>query len=474
MFDLLWRPWRRTLASPLLIALMLALTAGTLGVVALFAMGRLRFVDAIFLAAVPWVLLAAAFRPDWLILALIAAPASFTAGIQTKRMLLLVIAALVALLITRRRFSLGLGTGLLALIILNAVGYLFVADVGQGAIAANYSTMLGVTYYVLLALLAFNLAMLEELDGTRLAVAIVIGAATTLIVGIAGYGGAWFESGTGIITQTYLAPMISAAFGVTLAWNLALQGSADSKVGYLVMTGILLFLAIVSLSRATWIAVTITVALLAFRSGRRGYVLVLMVAIVLALLTPTARQQVSRSESGDIIAELRSGEITTGRWKLWTELSSRAEMGLPWGNGFGYVWSLSSDDIFGVPGEFQSEESGVVPPHNDFIYMAVEFGIPGVLLLLLFWIQLFRAQFALTESADPSFRRSGWLLLGVLVTGLVFSQVDDLFAVRPLAERFFPVAGFVFGLAQLDRSRRPVSKSKIVGDIEHSIDGASL
>jgi O-antigen ligase len=313
--------------------------------------------------------------------------------------------------------------------------------------------MLSLTYYILLALLAFNLAVLGELDGERLGTALVIGVATTLVVGLAGYGGIWFPSGPSIITRTYLGPLAAAVLGVSSA-RLLMPGKVVGKRLDHLLTAILLFLVVVSRVRSAWIAATITFALLAFRLGRRGYVLILMAAIVLALLTPTARQQISRSESGNILAQIQSGEITTGRWKLWTELWKRAQPTLPWGHGFGYTWSLSTEQLFGESGGFGSEESGVVPPHDDFLYLLLEFGIPGVLLLIFFWVQLFRAHRLVTESENGLFRRSGWLLLGMMVTGLMVALVDDLFAVRPFAERFFPVAGFMFGLAQVERAQR--------------------
>ncbi len=65
--------------------------------------------------------------------------------------------------------------------------------------------MLTLTYYILLALLASNLTVLGELDGERLGSALVMGVATTLVVGLAGCGGAWFESGPGIITHAHLS-----------------------------------------------------------------------------------------------------------------------------------------------------------------------------------------------------------------------------------------------------------------------------
>jgi O-antigen ligase len=446
--------FRAVNTGTLLRVVMAALIFETLAVTTFLAMGRLEMLDAIFYVIAPWAVLAAALRPDWLLLGLVAMPANVSSSIQTRRILLLVAAALVALLLTRQQFSFGLRTGLASLFIINLAGHLFLARVDQDALAVNQEIMLVLTYYLLLALLAFNLAKLEELDGELLGAAIVVGVATTVVVGLTGFHSAWFPGGPGIITRTYLAPLVAGAFGVTAAYLFLPSKVASRRVGAVLLTGLLLFLTVVSRVRAVWIAVAITLALLAFRSGKRGYLIILVAAIVLALLTPTARQEVSRSESGDIIAELRSGDITTGRWTLWTQLWGQAQVALPWGNGFGHVWSLSSQDLFGAPGEFQSDESGVVPPHNDFLYLLVEFGVPGLLLLLFFWVKLFRAQVAVANSRDPSRRRSGWLLLGMLVTGLMVALIDDLFAVRPLAERFFPVAGFIFGLAELERAQR--------------------
>jgi O-antigen ligase len=442
-------PMDRLLVS----AVMALFTVATLGTVALLAMGRLGVINGIYFVAVPWVLLAAAFRPDWLLLGFIAMPATVTADLQPRRVIVLVGAALVMLLVTRRKFSLGWGTGLAALLIINGAAHVFQAQVGPDAIASNQGAMLNLTLFILLALLAFNLAVLGELDGGSLGTALVIGMATTLVVGSAGYGGVWFESGPGIITRTYLAPMMAAALGVTLARIFMVKDVPTRRLGNLLMSGILLWLIIASETRATWLAVIITFGLLAFQRGRRGYVLILTLVIALALVAPVARQAITRSESGDIAAGFESGDITTGRARLWTALWERAHPAFPWGHGFGYMGSLSSEDLFGQPGDFPTV-SGVVSSHNDFIYLLVEFGIPGLLLVILFWVGLFRARRAMIRSADLLFRRSGWLLLGVTVSGLTVAFFDNLFLIRPIAERFIPVYGFMFGLAEVERARR--------------------
>jgi hypothetical protein len=443
------------IGRPVVMGVMILLTVETLAVVTLLSMGRLGAIDAILFAVVPWGLAAAAFRPDWLLLVLIAAPASVTAIIQTKEALLLPAVALTALMLTRRRFSVGLRTGIGALIIVILAGHVFHANVAPNAIAVSQGVMWHLTYYVVLSLLAFNLTVSEDVDGERIATAVVIGVMSTALVGLAGYGNAWFPSGSAVLTRTYLGPLAAAALGVSFARFLTAREVGDRRLAHLALSGGLVLLTLVSSVRAAWIAGAITLALIALRSGRRGYVLILAGATVLALLTPTVRQQVSRSESGDVVAELRTGEITTGRWALWTGLWDRAEPALPWGNGFGYIWSLSSEDLVGVPGQYGTDEGGVVPPHNDFMYLLVEFGVPGVILLLLFWIRLFKAEDVVAQSRNARLRRSGLLLVGMLVAGLMVALVDDVLLVRPIAERFFPVAGCVFGLAQIERARTP-------------------
>jgi O-antigen ligase len=362
--------------------------------------------------------------------------------------------ALAALLITRQRLATGLGTALAVLVVVNVAGHLFLADVGQGAIASNRAIMQSLTFYILLALLAFNLAAFGELNGASLGTALVLGVLSTLVVGLAGYGGEWFPSGPSIIIHTYLGWMAAAALSVSLVPLFMPEEGVGGRFGLLLITGILMSLVVLSLVRAAWVAAAITLVLIAFRSRRRAYVLILIVAVGLALLTPTARQLISRSESGDIIAQLETGGITTGRLDLWTSLWERAEPALPWGNGFGYIWSLTSEDLVGVPDQFGTDTNGILPPHDDFVYLLVEFGIPGVVLLVLFWLLLLRSRALVIQSADPQFRRSGWLLLGMIVAGLMVALVDDVFLVRPFAERFFPVAGFILGLAYLERARR--------------------
>jgi hypothetical protein len=442
------------ISEPRLLAALIAflIAAITFGTVVLLASGRVGVAEAIVYIIVPWALLAAAFRPDWLVLGLIAAPASFTSGVSTMRVLVLVAVAVAALLVTGRRLNLGIRSGLIILVTVNVAGYIYQANVGTDALSVNQIVMLNLTYFTLIGLLAFNLAVLGELSGDQLGTALIAAVFTTSVLALAGYGGSWFPSGVAVVHHTYLGWMAAAAISVSLV-RLLTAGIAR-RLGHLVVTMLLLALTVFSVVRAAWIAAFITCVLVALRLRRQAFIYLLLTAIALALLTPTARQLVSRSQSGDIVAQLQSGGITSGRWSLWTGLWRQAQPALPWGQGFGYIWSLSSEDLLGVPGQFGSGEGGTVPPHSDFLFLLVEFGIPGIVLLGLFWILLFRAQIRVAESSDLILSRSAWLLLGMLIMGLTVALVDNVFLVRPFAERFFPVAGFILGLDQVERARR--------------------
>jgi hypothetical protein len=420
----------------------------------LFASGRITLFDAIFFLGAPWAVLAAALRPDWLVLALAGLPASLTAVVQVSRLLALVSVALLALVITRPRFSLALTTGLPAMLAIVVAGHIFRANVDDVAQVVNDSAMLLLGYYVALALLAFNLVVHGELSGQRLGTALIIGVGTTLALGLTGYENSWFHGGTTILTRGYLGYLAVGGLGISVARILTRKQHGASRTEWLTTAG-LLALTVVSFSRAAWGAAAIAFILLALYSGRRRLALIVPIIVATAFMFPSVRQELASSASGDIADALRTGQITTGRWELWTGLWEHAESALPWGNGFGFMWSLSSEDLFGAEGVFAPGQ-GHIPAHNDFMLLLVEFGIPGVSLLAFFWILLMRASVRVARSTLPGLALDGLVLIGILTTGFVMASVDNLIAIRPFAERFFLAAGTMFALGRMAHAQQVI------------------
>ena len=441
--------------SSLIRMLGVILLVWTVSITALFASGGTPIGEAIFLVVAPWAGLAAAVRPDWLLLTLVALPASVTAVIPTGRIVPLILVALLGVLLNRRSLSLGFGTGLPALLCIAVAGYLFQADVvSYDANKTQQLMMMLIIYYVLLAVLAFNLVISGELRPERLAAAFVVCVVGTLVAALAGYESYWFPGGSAILSRTYLGYLAAGGFGVTLATQLAKDHQTHS-LREVLLTVLLLGLVIASFGRAVWIAAAATSVLLVLLDKKRVCAVAIVTLLVaVSLWIPTARQEIASSETGDIAAALRTGQIATGRWELWTELWVRAEQAFPWGNGFGFTWSLSSEELFGAQGLFGGPDAGVIFPHSDFVFLLVEFGIVGLLLMLMFWAGLLRANFRAASSLHPEVRVVGRSLIGIVMTGLLVALVDNLFAIRPFAERFFPIAGMVFALGLIERTTR--------------------
>jgi O-antigen ligase len=110
--------------------------------------------------------------------------------------------------------------------------------------------------------------------------------------------------------------------------------------------------------------------------------------------------------------------------------------------------------LFGFEGAFGAEGDGFVYPHNDFVFLFVELGIPGVGLLIAFWLALIRRIRVLSHWGTNQARYAVRLLVPVIAMMLLVQLFDNGFAIRFVAERFFVAAGLVFGLRAASRHPR--------------------
>ena len=98
-------------------------------------------------------------------------------------------------------------------------------------------------------------------------------------------------------------------------------------------------------------------------------------------------------------------------------------------------------------------------PHDDFLFLFMELGIVGFGLLVAFWLSLLRKIRLLSRSPDEQARYDVRVLVPVIIVMFFVQLFDNGFALRFVAERFFIVAGLVFGLQYLRQSER----SDVVG-----------
>ena len=116
------------------------------------------------------------------------------------------------------------------------------------------------------------------------------------------------------------------------------------------------------------------------------------------------------------------------------------------GQGWGYMWSLTSMDLFGNEETFTTGGNLFIYAHNDFLYLFVELGMVGFGLLAVFWVGLFQRVWRLTRSPHEPIRYGVRVLVPVLIVMLVVQMFDNAFAIGFVAVRFFAAAGLVFGL----------------------------
>ena len=119
---------------------------------------------------------------------------------------------------------------------------------------------------------------------------------------------------------------------------------------------------------------------------------------------------------------------------------------MPFGNGWGYVWSLMSIDVFGFEGAFTSGDQGFIYPHNDFLFFFVELGVIGLVFLGVFWFQLLRRFRFLSRASDGFVRYDARILAPILVLMFLIQVFANGLSVRFVAERFFIAAGLICGM----------------------------
>ena len=126
-----------------------------IGVVALFASGRMSLSQAELLLGVPVVLAVAVLRPEWVILGLVAIPPSVTFSIPPMQMIAITLVALFGFLL-QGRLQLGLKTGVYPLVGIIALALVMNADVSADARATGDAMLKFLIYYALLMLVAFQ------------------------------------------------------------------------------------------------------------------------------------------------------------------------------------------------------------------------------------------------------------------------------------------------------------------------------
>jgi O-antigen ligase len=414
------------------------------GVVALFTTGRVELVRAITLLVLPVAAALAVVRPEWIILVVVLLPTSVMGQVPPTQMTAVLLFTLFGFLL-QGQLHLGLRTGIYPLVGIIAMAIAMKADTPPDATAAADDMLRHLVYYTLLMLAAFQATANERLRVDSFVDALILGAVATAILQPFVRADATFQSIAATPFQGQFAYIAAMAFGVSyVRYSLATGESRRRRDGPLSIG--FLSLTVLGWTRIMWIAALFIFALVSKWTGKKAFWIASSLILVLALTVPLVGERILPGGTAEITDPETIDRITTGRSVLWEDLWRRGAEALPWGNGWGYMWSLTPIELFGIEGEFTSADNPFVYPHNDFLFVFLELGIVGLGLLIGFWIQLLRRIRLVSRGHDEAARFGVRVLVPILVVGLLVQLFDNGFAIRPVAERFFLAAGLTLGL----------------------------
>jgi hypothetical protein len=419
------------------------------GIVALFASGRILLPQAGGLLAMPVVLAVAALRPEWLILLIVGLPPILISTVPPRQMTALLLVAVFGFLL-QGHLRLGPKSGIYPLLGIILLALVMKADVSAEAGQTADATLKHLVYYAALMFVAFHSAAEARLPISAFVNALLIGVAAAAVLQpfLVSQGS---EGLTAAFVRTKFSYLAVIGFGVTY-----LRFTTDRAHGHrpsatdATLMVVFLALTAIGFGRAAWIAAVLIFALASAWTRRKAIWIVAPLLIVVVLTVPVVQERVVPGGVVDT-SDVTLARLTSGRSVLWGALYERGGEALPFGHGWGYTWSLTTLEVLGVEGGFGARAGGFAYPHNDFLFLFLELGFLGFGLLCLFWLDLWKNVRHLTRGRTEHLRHGAMLLAPIIIVMFLVQLFDNGFAIRFVAERFFTAAGLVFGLAYARR-----------------------
>jgi O-antigen ligase len=412
------------------------------GVVALFTSGRVDLLRACLLLGGPVVFALTLLRPEWTILILVAMPPSVSQPIPKLVLIAILVAALFGFVL-QGRFNFGPKTGILPLVGIILLAMTMKADSSLGT-AVEAELLKSIVYYALLMLVAFNAVASGRIRVDTFLNWLLAGlVASALLQPFVGHS--YDEIGINLFTGkfAYLAAM---GFGVAYT-RLSLNRSEGRRPSRLdaILAFAFLCLTGIAFGRAAWLAVLLVFALVSVWTRRKSIWIVSFVVLVIVLAIPVVRERILPGGTTDVTSQAQLDRLTTGRSELWEWLWARGVEAFPFGQGWGYMESLSPVDVFGFE-TFVTDQNPFIYAHDDFLYLFVQLGILGFGLLVVFWMNLLLKVRSLSGSDREFVRYSVRVLVPILIVEFIMQLFANGFATQFVAEKAFMAAGLVVGL----------------------------
>jgi O-antigen ligase len=400
----------------------------------------------------------ALLRPGWPLLAIIAIPPGVIGklGFGDLRPIAALL-ALVLLIHYQRKRSVFVGGGSVSLILLLLTVFAFVDRIGFVSAPATQEasyTRNQIVLYLVVILSAYAFVRSGELAVGQISAAFVVSALVTLAILV----GQTHGSPTRLRLNSAAAPLnpgfdyhrthfgylMAAAFGVSFAWYLR----AERRRGTLLLLSLVLAFGVaISFARGGWLTAAAMLLALPLLTGRRTYWLLVPVVAVLFSLVGVAQQRLFGDVKGGLSQSVSNGQIGSNRLLLWEHLWHRA-VHLPWGHGFGYMWTITPA-FLGFSNEFQSETNQFIYAHNDFLFWTIELGVLGLAAWIVLWVAVLRRVVLELRSRDERRFVAALLALATIV-GMFFATLFDNGLFLPdVATPFFAFVGVLMANARL-------------------------
>lgn len=245
-----------------------------------------------------------------------------------------------------------------------------------------------------------------------------------------------------LFERTHFGYLVALAFA-GLVGSMARVGTPRSRTpdSVLICLTIATAIALVaSTTRGAWVGAA-GATLLATMAARRRLRVVAVLGVLLILGLSVQAMAARLTIEGGVF----SPSFTTGRSTLWAAMWPYAADAGVTGHGFGFVFSLTPSQLLGQAGAFTTAKNPFVYPHNDFMYVTLDFGLLGLFVFLILWLAGARA--ALRAKAIP--------LACALLVAFFASLFDNGLFILALAERTSAVIGFALGMSyNLDKDRQ--------------------
>lgn len=249
-------------------------------------------------------------------------------------------------------------TGLIKAFLLSGIFYLFLTN-----IKTNYTDKLKISNNIQLMVI------------TATTITAIIGIFQIFVL----TGGGLPENPGLFYVKNHFGFFIAIGFAMIFS-RLADHSSGEKKV-WMLLTFIHVIAALLSATRGAWLSILIILIMVLLYYDRKKYLYIPILFTLFILIFFNQR----------LFDTTYLGDISTGRFLLWTNLAGQilTVKDFILGLGVGFTFGFSSMQLVGIPG-FTAAENPFIYVHNDFFYFLIETGITGCMLFIIFYIVIIK------------------------------------------------------------------------------------